>query len=73
MRKNGLLAPSRKRHVHSDGKHDGTIIPQGINELWGADAARFWTGEDGFCWAFICIDHYNLDPFVTVSKSGNEI
>ena len=70
MRENGLLAPSRKRHVHSDGKHDGTIIPHDINELWRADAARFWTGEHGFCWAFICIDHYNLEPFVTVSKSG---
>ena len=72
MRENGLLAPFRKRHVHSDGKHDGTIIPKSVNELWGADAARLWTEEDGCCWAFVCIDHYNLEPFVRVSKSGTK-
>lgn len=37
---------------------------------WREKAARFWTEEDGLCWAFICIDHYNLDPVVTMSKSG---
>jgi transposase InsO family protein len=28
------------------------------DEMWGADATRFYTEEDGWCWFFGAIDHY---------------
>jgi putative transposase len=57
MRENGLLAPSRRRHVHGDRAHEGTIRTGKPNELWGTDATRFYTRRDGWCWFFGAIDH----------------
>jgi transposase InsO family protein len=57
MRENSLLAPVRRRHEHGDRSHGGTIIPHEPNELWGTDATRFSTREDGWCWFFGAMDH----------------
>jgi putative transposase len=57
MRENGLLAPVRRKHRHGDGSHGGTIIMKQPDELWGTDATRFYTQEDGWCWFFGAIDH----------------
>jgi transposase InsO family protein len=58
MRAEGLLAPVRRVHRRGDRAHSGTIIPQVANALWGTDATRFYTEEDGWCWFFGAIDHY---------------
>ncbi len=57
MRENGLLAPVRRKHPHGDRSHSGTIITKRPDELWGTDATRFYTQEDGWCWFFGAIDH----------------
>lgn len=57
MRENALLAPVRRRHPHGDRTHSGTIRTSRLNELWGTDATRFYTVEDGWCWFFGAIDH----------------
>lgn len=57
MRQNRLLAPVRQRHERGDHTHSGTIRTQRPDELWGTDATRFWTEEDGWCWFFAAIDH----------------
>jgi transposase InsO family protein len=57
MRENGLLAPYRRRNVHGDRSHSGRIVTERPNELWGADATRFHTRRDGWCWFFGAIDH----------------
>ena len=57
MRENRLLTPIRQRHARGDRTHSGTIRTKRPDELWGTDAARFWTEEDGWCWFFGCIDH----------------
>jgi len=57
MRENNLLAPSRCRHTHGDRSHSGTIQTDRPNELWGTDATRFYTRQDGWCWFFGAIDH----------------
>ncbi len=57
MRENGLLAPVRQRHERGDRTHNGTIRTQRPDELWGTDATRFWTEEEGWCWFFGAIDH----------------
>ena len=61
MRENGLLAPYRRRHVHGDRSHSGTIRTDRPNEMWGADATRFYTRKDGWCWFFGAIDHFSDD------------
>lgn len=57
MRENGLLAPVRFRHERGDRTHSGTIRTNRPNELWGTDATRFYTQEDGWCWFFGAVDH----------------
>lgn len=57
MRENGLLAPVQFRHQRGDRSHSGTIRVERPNELWGTDATRFHTREDGWCWFFGAVDH----------------
>jgi putative transposase len=47
MRQAGLLAPQRARRRRTPRPHDGTIIPAGANQRWGADATMAWTRDDG--------------------------
>jgi len=61
MRENGLLAPHRMGHPHGDRSHSGTIVCEQPNTLWGADATRFYTRRDGWCWLFMAIDHCSVD------------
>ncbi|MFZ5435696.1 MAG: IS3 family transposase [Bacillota bacterium] len=57
MRENNLLAP------HSNRRHDGTIIPEAPNRLWGTDATRVETEVDGWDWVFVCVDHFSLEAW----------
>lgn len=57
MRGAHLLAPQRRRHVHGDRTHSGRIITTQVDELWGTDATKFWTRQEGWCWFFGAIDH----------------
>ena len=57
MRENQLLAPHRRRHTHGDHAHAGTITTDRPNELWGTDATKFYTRQEGWCWFFGAIDH----------------
>jgi putative transposase len=57
MRQSRLLVPQRNRGPHGDRSHSGRITTDRPNELWGTDAARFWTRRDGWCWFFGAIDH----------------
>ncbi len=61
MRENGLLAPVRFRHERGDRSHSGRITTDRPNELWGTDATRFYTKEDGWCWFFMAVDHCVTD------------
>ncbi len=61
MRENGLLAPVRFRHERGDRSHSGRITTDRPNELWGTDATRFYTREDGWCWFFGAVDHCVTD------------
>lgn len=61
MRTHRLLTPTRRVHAHGDRAHTGTIRTQRPDELWGTDAARFYTQRDGWCWFFGAIDHCSED------------
>jgi transposase InsO family protein len=58
MRQHQLLAPRRLGPPNGNPAHDGTIITDRPNVMWGTDATRFYTEQDGWCWCFGAIDHY---------------
>ena len=45
MREHDLLAPSRTGSPRGPRNHDGTIIPETIDTLWGTDMTTAWTAE----------------------------
>jgi putative transposase len=57
MREANLLAPTRARRVLGPHNHDGTIIPEKPNQMWGTDATAAFTQEDGQVTVFIAVDH----------------
>jgi transposase InsO family protein len=57
MRGHHLLAPRRLGPPNGDPAHAGTITTTRPDEMWGTDATRFYTEEDGWCWFFGAIDH----------------
>jgi putative transposase len=61
MRIHQLLAPRRLGPPNGDPAHAGTIITTRPNEMWGTDATRFYTEQEGWCWFFGAIDHYRDD------------
>ena len=72
MRVNGLLAPRRLGPPNGNPAHDGTIITDRPDVMWGTDGTRFYTDQDGWCWFFGAIDHH-LDEVVGwhVAKIGD--
>jgi putative transposase len=58
MRQYHLLAPRRLGPPNGDPAHAGTIITTRPDEMWGTDATRFYTEDDGWCWFFGAIDHH---------------
>jgi transposase InsO family protein len=61
MRAHQLLAPRRLGPPNGDPAHAGTILTTAPNRMWGTDATRFYTEQDGWCWFFGAIDHYCAD------------
>src|SRR5262249_28867021 len=62
MRAHHLLAPRRLGPPNGDPAHAGTITTTRPDELWGTDATRFSTADDGWCWFFGPIDHCVDEP-----------
>ena len=60
MRDGGLLAPTRVGQPHGPKAHDGTIIPDRPDAMWGTDATAGWT-EEGLATIFIAVDHYTAE------------
>ena len=57
MREAQLLAPQRIRSPKGPTAHEGTIITQSPDRLWGTDATSAWTRQDGSVTIFIAVDH----------------
>ena len=60
MREHGLLAPSRVGAPRGPRNHDGTIIPDRVDEMWGTDLTATWTGE-GQAAVFVAVDHRSAE------------
>jgi putative transposase len=60
MREHGLLAPSRVGAPRGPRHHDGTIIPDRVDEMWGTDLTATWTGQ-GQVAVFVAVDHRSAE------------
>jgi putative transposase len=60
MREAGLLAPTRVGQPHGPKAHDGTIIPDRPDAMWGTDATAGLT-EEGPTTIFVLVDHYTAE------------
>ena len=60
MRENDLLAPQRpvQRDAHP---HDGTIVTDRVDEVWGTDMTQTVTIGEGRAYVFIAVDHCSDD------------
>jgi putative transposase len=71
MRENALLSPHRG-HQGEPKLHDGSIITNRPNEMWGTDGIRIETVDEGWVWVFSAVDHFDACCLgVHVVKTGN--
>lgn len=57
MRVANLLAPTRAKRVLGPRVHDGTIVTERPDVMWGTDATAVWTAEEGLVTVFAAVDH----------------
>jgi putative transposase len=60
MRQNNLLAPARVSSRRGPRNHDGTIIPDTVDAMWGTDLTTTITGE-GQAAVFVAVDHCSAE------------
>ena len=71
MRENRLLSPHRQPQGIPN-LHDGTIITDRPNEMWGTDGIRIETVEEGWVWIFSAVDHFDACCVgIHAVKTGN--
>ena len=61
MRENGLSAVSRAGSFRGPRNHDGTIIPETVNSMWGTDMTAAFTAEHGQVAVFVAVDHASAE------------
>jgi putative transposase len=61
MRAHQLLAPTRQGHSHGPQAHDGTIITEHVDTMWGTDMTATFTRQEGQVAIFIAVDHCSAE------------
>lgn len=71
MRDHALLSPQRVPQTVEPKQHDGTIIPERPNQMWGIDATATFTARQGSVSIFALIDHCSADCLgIHVARRG---
>ena len=71
MRENDLLAPQRQPQPVEPKRHDGTILAERPNQIWGIDATVGFTQADGRVTIFAMVDHATAECLgIHVAKRG---
>jgi len=71
MRDNQLLSPHRSVYRRPT-LHDGRIVTDVPNQMWGSDGTKVQTVEDGWVWVFSVAEHWNSECMgVHVCKTGD--
>jgi len=61
MREYQLLSPNRQPEARPSNPHEGSIVAELPNQLWGTDATATFTEEDGQVTIFAAVDHCSAD------------
>ena len=71
MGENGLLAPHRVGRAEAK-PHDGTIVTNKVNEMWGTDMTQTITVREGRAYVFVAVEHANSEVVgIHASRSAN--
>jgi transposase InsO family protein len=71
MGENGLLAPHRARRL-DEKMHDGTIVTDKVNEMWGTDMTQTVTVAEGRAYVFVAVEHANSEIVgIHAARSAN--
>lgn len=71
MGENSLLAPHRVGATETK-PHDGTIITDKVNEMWGTDMTQTITVGEGRAYVFVAVEHANSEVVgIHASHSAN--
>ena len=68
----GLLSPHRGRQGAAK-THDGRVITQAPNVMWGTDGVRVFTLDDGWGWIFAAVEHWNAECVGWPENGGAKI
>lgn len=60
MRENQLLSPHR-RIYRAPNPHEGKIVTDAPNMMWGSDGTKVRTVDDGWVWIFSVAEHWNTE------------
>lgn len=60
MRQENLLSPHRVVQGQKQ-EHTGKIITAVPDDMWGTDGTKIFTIDDGWCWLFTAIEHWNAE------------
>lgn len=73
MREHNLLSPYRRPQGQPT-THDGTIGTDAPNVMWGTDATKVFTAEEGYGWVFVAVEHWNAECLgIHVCKKGDRM
>src|SRR5580693_5988596 len=71
MGENRLLAPHRVGR-NQEKTHDGTIVTDKVNEMWGTDMSQTVTIEEGRAYVFVAVEHANSEIIgIHAARSAN--
>jgi len=72
MREHGLQAPHRVGQPRGPRAHEGTIVTEAPDVMWGTDMTTTVTLREGLVNVFVCVDHCGSDCVgLHAAKSGN--
>jgi transposase InsO family protein len=61
LREQQLLSPARQFGAESGNPHDGTIVTEAPDQMWGTDATATFTDAEAAVTVFAAIDHYTAE------------
>lgn len=61
MREAGLLSPQRRAEEAEEKKHEGSLVPEAVDRLWGTDGTQFGLANGRLLWLFAVIDHFSCE------------
>ena len=72
LRENQLLSPTRQPQALPSHPHEGTIVAEAPDQMWGTDATATVTAAEGTVTVFAAIDHYTAECVgIHVVKKAN--